>query len=255
MVILNLYPMKGKGLILIFLIIPLVISAQFEQKASINFSAGVFKTFGDKTIDPVPKQMPWYKPGVDGKAGIQFNINRKFSLLAELGIMYSPKWYCVHDDYNWMTYEVWQDTVTMLSSGLNEMSLLNLSLSVTPKLYLIPQSKFSPFLFAGLSINYTRAPYVDNAWEDYVSFGLNDPGDTSCWSYLEKNIGVGLNPGIGIEFSPNDKLAVFFSSGCYFILMNEENYPSDNREYIEGNLNAFHAEAGMRFNFLKSKDL
>ena len=255
MVILNLYSMKKKGLIFIFLIIPLAISAQFEQKASINFSAGVFKTLGDKTIDPVPKQMPWFKPGIDARAGVQYNISTKFSLLAELGIMYSTKWYCFVDDYDWMTYEVWQDTLTMLSSGLNEMSLLNLSLNLTPKLYLIPQGKIRPFLFAGVSLNYTNAPFKDHYWEDCIAFGLNDPGDESPWPYLQKNFGVGFNPGIGIEFSPSDKYAFFLSSGCCFILMNEENYPYDNREDIKGNLNAFHAEAGMRFNFLKSKDL
>jgi hypothetical protein len=247
--------MKRNGLILIFFIIPVVISAQFEQKASINFSIGLFKTLGDKSIDPLPRQMPWYKPGIAAEGGVQFNINSRFSLLTEIGVMYSSKWYCNVDDYNWMTYEVWQDTITMLSSGLNEMSLLNLSLSVTPKLYLIPQSKFSPFLFAGLSINYTTAPHVDNFWKDYVSFGLNEPGDTECWSYLEKNFGIGFNPGIGFEYSPGDKLAFFLTSGCHFVFIKAENYPEDNREDIKGHLNAFHAEAGMRFSFLKSKDL
>jgi hypothetical protein len=247
--------MKKPFLLISLLFIAVAVSAQFEQKASINFSVGTFKTLGDKTIDPVPKQMPWYKPGLKADAGIQFNINSKFSLLAELGIMYSPKWYCVIDDYDWMTYEVWQDSVTMLSSGLNEMSLLNLSLSVKPKLYLIPQSKFRPFLFAGLSINYTKAPFEDHYWEDCIAFGLNEPGDDSPWPYLQKNFGFGINPGIGIEYSPADKIAFCFTSGCNFVFMNEKNFPYDSRDYIKGNLNAFHAEAGIRFSFLKSKDL
>jgi hypothetical protein len=247
--------MKRNGLMFIFIIVPLILSAQFEQKASLNFSLGVFKTLGDKTIDPLPRQMPWYKPGISAEGGIQFNINSRFSLLTELGIMYSPKWYCNVDDYNWMTYEVWQDTTKMLSSGLNEMSLLNLSLSITPKLYLIPEGKVKPFLFAGLSINYTKAPYEDNSWKDFVAFGLNEPGDEPYWTYLQKNFGIGINPGIEIEYAPGDKMAFFFSSGCYFVFINPENYPYDNREDIKGNLNAFHAEAGIRFSFLKSKDL
>jgi hypothetical protein len=247
--------MKQKIFILPFLIFSLTVSAQFEQKASINFSAGIFRTLGDKTINHIPRQMPWYKPGVDAKAGVQFNISRKFSLLAELGIMYSAKWYCVKDDYNWMTYEVWQDTVTMLSTGLNELSLLNLSIGIKPKLYLIPQGKVNPFLFAGLSINYTKAPYEDNYWNDYIKFGLNDPGDTSPWPYLKKNFGFGIDPGIGIEYSATDKVTFYFASGCNFIFINPDNYPYDSREDIKGNLNAFHAEAGLRFSFLKSKDL
>jgi opacity protein-like surface antigen len=248
--------MKKRGLIVAFFILSLAVSAQFEQKASINFSIGTFKTSGDKTMDPVPKQMPWYKPGISGEAGVQFNISSKFSLLAEIGIMYSSKWYCVIDDYNWLMYEVWQDTVTMLSSGLNEMSLLNFSLSVKPKLYLIPQNKFRPFLYAGLSINYTKAPFKDHYWEDCIDFGLNDPGDDSPWPYLQKNFGFGINPGIGIEYSPNDKVAFWFASGFNIIFINENNFPYDSRENnVDGNLGAFHAEAGLRFSFLKSKDL
>ena len=248
--------MKQKVFILTFLLLSLAVSAQFEQKASINFSAGFFKTIGDKTIDPVPKQMPWYKPGIDVKAGVQFNINPKFSLVTELGIIYSPKWYCNIDDYDWMTYEVWQDTVTMLSSGLNEMSLLNLSLGVIPKLYLIPDGKFRPFLFAGLSLNYTKAPFRDRYWEDCIDFGLNDPGDESPWPYLRKNFGLGINPGIGIEYSPNDKVAFWLASGFKIIFINENNFPYDSRvNNVDGNLGIFHAEAGLRFSFLKSKDL
>jgi hypothetical protein len=246
--------MKQIVVFLILFLLALNASAQFEQKASINFSAGVFKTLGDKTIESVPKQMPWYKPGIDVKAGVQFNISPKFSIATELGIMYSPKWHCVIDDYDWMTYEVWQDTVTMLSSGLNDMSLLNISLGVTPKLYLIAESKVRPFLFAGLSINLTKAPFKDRYWEDRIRFGLNDPGDESPWPYLQKNTGVGISPGIGIEYSPNDKVAFWFASGFNIIFINEDNFPYDSRKEIKGNLTAFQANAGLRFSILKSKD-
>ena len=247
--------MKRKLSVLILLVLPWLLSAQFEQKASINLSIGLFKTIGDKTIDPLPKQMPWYKPGISAQGGMQFNINSRFSLLAEIGIMYSPRWYCVIDEYNWLSYEVWQDTITMLSSGLNKMSLLNISLGITPKLYLIPQSKFSPYIFAGISLNYTKAPFEDNYWKDYVAYGLSEPGDEPYWTYLQKNFGIGINPGIGIEYAPGDKMAFYFSSGCHFVFINPENYPYDNREDIKGNLYSFHAEAGIRFSFIKSKDL
>ncbi len=247
--------MKQKVFILTFLLLSLAVSAQFEQKASINFSAGVFKTLGDKTIESVPRQMSWYKPGISADAGFQYNFSQKFSLLAEIGVFYSSKWYCVIDDYDWMTYEVWQDTVTMLSSGLNEMSLLNLSLSVKPKFYLILQKKVRPFLYAGLSINYTKAPFKDRYWEDCIEFGLNDPGDDSPWPYLQKNFGLGINPGIGIEYSPTDKVALWLASGLNIILMNNNNFPYDSREEIKGNLTVFQANAGLRFSILKSKDL
>jgi len=143
----------------------------------------------------------------------------------------------------------------MLSSGLNEMSLLNLSLAVKPKFYLITESKLRPFLFAGLSINYTKAPFKDHYWDDCIRFGLNAPGDESPWPYLQKNIGLGINPGLGFEYAPTDKIAFWLASGINLILMNENNFPYDSRDNIKGNLSSFHVNAGLRFNILKSKDI
>lgn len=247
--------MKQKLFSVLLLLLALNASAQFEQKASINFSMGVFKTLGDKTIVDHPKQMPWYIPGIAAEGGFQYNITGSFSILADIGIMYSPKWSCITDGYDWMSYEVWQDTTIMLSSGMNKLKLLNLSFSVKPKLYLVPGGKLKPFLFAGLSINYTKTPSEDNCWRDYVAYGLNEPGDEPYWPFMQKNFGFGFSPGIGIEYDPGDKMAFYFTSGGHFILINPENYPYDVREEIKGNLNAFHAEAGIRFSLIKSKDL
>lgn len=247
--------MKQKLFSVLLLLLALNASAQFEQKASLNFSAGIFKTLGSKTIESVPLQMPWYKPGISADAGFQYNLSKNFSLVAEIGVLYSSKWNCIIDGYDWMTYEVWQDTVTILSSGLNEMSLINFSLAVKPKIYLIPESKLRPFIFAGLSINYTKAPFKDRYWDDCIRFGLNDPGDESPWPYLQKNIGLGINPGFGFEYAPADKIAFWLASGINLILMNENNFPYDSRDDIRSHLTAFHVNAGFRFNILKSKDI
>jgi hypothetical protein len=47
---------KGFLLIIVFLI-PILTNARFEQKAGINMSSGVFKTFGKKIVVDGPLQM------------------------------------------------------------------------------------------------------------------------------------------------------------------------------------------------------
>ena len=247
--------MKKKIYILAFLIFPLTASAQFEQKVSINLSAGMFKTFGDKWSEYHPKQMPNYKAGIASELGFQYNINRRFSILAEFGIMYSGGWSLISKEgYNPMHYEVWSDTVTVVSEGFNELNLSNFSISIKPELYLLPGKKFNPFIYTGININYTRANYTDNQWIDFVNHGLNNPDDTPYNPFLKKNIGFGLNPGLGIEYSPSDKISISLTSGYCFIFMNEKNFQYDEPDRIE-NFNAFLLQAGIRYSFFKSKDL
>jgi hypothetical protein len=91
--------MCKKFLILFVLIIPLAASAQFQQRASLNLSAGFFKTLGEKTYMPdwgtsdsdrEKFQMPNYRPGFSSALSFQYNINRRFSLLAEMGYIRPP---------------------------------------------------------------------------------------------------------------------------------------------------------------------
>ncbi len=254
--------MKKKGFVLLFLLLSLISAAQFNQKVSLSVSAGIFKTFGEKyggnfPVSYLPRQMPWYKAGIAGDAGFQFNITRHFSLRSEIGILYSWKWECISsDDYNWMSYELYAaDGETLLSAGTNKMQLLNLSLSMTPMLYLMPDKKLNPFLYAGISINLTRAPYENNYWKDYLSNGLFMPGDEEDWSYLEKNTGLGVNPGIGLEYRLNNQIGLSLTTGYYLVFIKQDKYPYDYRELIDGNLGAFQLRAGLRINFIKIKEL
>lgn len=254
--------MKNKIFILGLILFPFTLNAQFERKVSINVSTGIFKSFGEKygyrdDGEPRPKQMPSYKPGTVTDFGFQFNISPKFSLLTEFGIMYSGAWSLISDDeYNWMHYENWNHTGdTLLSEGFNESDLFNFSVSVKPKFYFLPGKKFNPFLYAGFNINFTHANYTDNLWRDYVTYGLMLPGETPPDSpFLEKNIGFGLSPGLGVEYNPGDKLGVFLTSGYYLIIMNKKNFWYGEPERA-GNLNAFLLQAGIRYSFFKSKNL
>jgi opacity protein-like surface antigen len=251
--------MKRKILILGFFLFPLLLNAQFEQKVSVNLSAGMFKTFGDKygtnsDGEGRPKQMPSYKAGIASELGFQFNINRRFSILAELGIMYSNKWELISKEgYNWMHWDNFDDTV-YVSSGYNKLNLFNLSIGIKPKLYFLPGKKLNPFIYTGININYTHAKYTDNQWEDYVAHGLNDPEDTPYNPWLRKNVGFGFNPGLGIEYNPSEKISIFLTAGYYHIFINKKNFQSYEPASIS-DLNAFLIQAGIRYSFIKSKNL
>jgi opacity protein-like surface antigen len=251
--------MKKTVLLFLFMFVSLIAYPQFEQKVSINLSAGMFKTFGDKygyrdDGEPRPKQMPSYKAGIASELGIQFNINRRFSILAELGIMYSNKWELISDDgFNWMHWENYDDTV-YVSEGFNNLNLFNLSIGIKPKLYILPGKKFNPFIFTGININYTHAKYSDNQWADFVAHGLNGPDSHPYNPYLKKNVGLGFNPGLGIEYNPSEKISVFLTAGYYHIFMNEKNFQYDQPE-SSADFNAFLIQAGIRYSFIKSKNL
>jgi len=250
--------MKKTILLFSFMFISLIAYPQFEQKVSINLSAGMFKTFGDKygyneNGELRPKQMPSYKTGIVSELGFQYNINRRFSILAELGIMYSNKWELIEDDgYNWMYWTI--DTIRF-SEGFYKLNLFNLSIGIKPKLYFLPGKKFNPFIYTGININYTHAKFTDNQWPDYLARELNDPGAAPVDNpWLRKNVGFGFNPGLGIEYNPNEKISAFLTAGYYHIFMNEKNfayyYPERSADF-----NAFLIQAGIRYSFIKSKNL
>jgi opacity protein-like surface antigen len=252
--------MKRKILIIGFFLFPLLLSAQFEQKVSVNFSAGMFKTFGKKhgyreDGEARPKQMPSYKAGIVSELGIQYNINRRFSVMAELGIMYSNKWELIEDSgYNWMHWENFDGEV-FVSEGFNNLTLFNLSIGIKPKLYILPGKKFNPFIFTGININYTHAKFIDNQWDDYVAHGLNDPEDTPYNPWLQKNVGFGFNPGLGLDYNPSEKISVFLTGSYYRIFMNEKNFVSYYEPETVSDFNAFLIQAGIRYSFIKSKNL
>lgn len=255
--------MKKYILLILFAIFPLIVFAQFEQKLSINLSAGTFKTIGSKVFIPEwapderePLQMPNFRPGVLGDASLQFNVNRHLSLTADLGLLYSGNWYySFYDNVNCLDFELYQYDTTdvLLASGSNELTLLNLSLGFAPKYYLLPGKKINPYIFAGVTINYTKSTYNDNYWNARRDFNMLDPDDTGPSNdYLEKNFGIGFHPGFGAEYSLSDNIGFFISAGYYIILLNKENFKSESREE---NFHSINLHGGVRFSFLKSKNL
>jgi hypothetical protein len=248
--------MKYKILPLVFILSPILLNAQFEQKVSINFSVGGFKTIGyemgEYEYDPL--QMPHYRPGIIAEAGFQYNISRRISVMAAAGIMYSGSWSFMIGDYDYLHYTISDpETEDILAEGLNELNLFNFSIGVYPKYYLLPSKKWNPYIFAGLNINFTQANYTDNWWIDANDLDQLPPDDTGPYSpFLEKNTGIGFIPGIGIEYSRSDRFKLTFTSGYYLIELNEENFKN---QYVIEDFNAFFLQIGVRLSFLKSKNL
>jgi len=259
--------MKFKLILIGLLFMPFWATAQFEQKISVNLSGGVFMTVGPNTWMPdwgsveedrEPLQIANYKPGLSATLGIQYNLNRHFSLQADVTMISSSKWfYDDYDGHNYTEFTVW-DTINdiLLAEGEKELTMQNIGIGLTPKYYLLPGKRVNPFLFAGVSINFTSTTLEDNEWQAWHDLDLLDQfdpdGDGPDRPYIRKNTGMGLNPGVGIEFSINDNIGFHILTGYNFIILNK------NRFYVpeqHEHLHAIFLQGGLKFSFLKSKDL
>jgi opacity protein-like surface antigen len=247
--------MKKCLLLFSFLLLSILAAAQFEQKISLNLAGGVFKTFGKKVGEYEPMQMPNYGMGFSANLGLQFKIVEQFSLSVEFGYMSSHRWDYHEGDNNSFLYWSILDSITfdLLEEGYNYLDIHNYSIGIKPKLYLTQGKKWNPYLFAGVNINWTRAWFENSWWIAADNLGYLPKDDTGPYNgNLEQNFGLGFNPGFGIEYSPGDKISFNLSSGYYLIMLNKNNFKSPSREE---HFNAFVLQAGVRYNFIKSKDL
>ena len=124
---------------------------------------------------------------------------------------------------------------------------------MTPKYYLLSGKRFNPYLFLGFNLNFTSTTFDDNEWEAYHDLDMLDPDDSGPdRANIESNTGAGFCPGLGLELSLSDQIGFYIQAGLYYILLNEEQFyvPEQNED-----LKAITAQAGLRFSFLKSKDL
>jgi opacity protein-like surface antigen len=256
--------MKTVPLLISLWLLPMSLFAQFEQKISVTLSGGIFSTFGSTTFmpdygsspeDEQPMQMSNYKPGPYLSAGIQYNLNRHISIQAHVTHMSSGNWFFdVWEGLNYTHWAIWDDVDDiLLAEGDNEWSMNNVGIGLVPRYYLLPGKRINPFLFAGISLNLTSTEYVDREWEAFRDLGMLDPDDSGPdRANIEKNTGLGAYPGAGIEFTITENISIFIASGVYLVLLNEENfYVPEMKE----NLQAITVQGGLKFSFLKSKDI
>ena len=247
--------MKLKILILGSLCLPLLLNAQYEEKIGVDISAGGFKTFGKKFTEYTgPLQMANYKTGFSANIGFQFKISEHFSLTADFGILAVNQWnYKAHDIDNWLHWSIDDTIAGETVEGDDYLDLRNFSINIKPKYYLTPGKKWDPYLFAGVNVNWTSAWFENNLWAAQFERGLLPPDDIVPYNdNLEESFGIGFNPGLGVEFSPFDKLHLYFETGYYFIALDKNNFKDPTR--VE-NFNAIVFKAGCRLYFIKSKEL
>jgi hypothetical protein len=248
--------MKNVTTILLVILLPVFAHAQFDQKVSIKVALGPFKTFGKKYIDETgPLQFPNYKTGFDGTIGTQIRINKQFYLSADFSAMITNRWnYSTPDNDNW-NYWIIEDTTTwqVLAEGENYLDMHNYALSVRPVYYLLPDKKWKPYIFAGITANWTRCWFENSYWQAMKDLGFLEADETEQWNdNLEESFGFGFNPGFGFEYSTGKMLNWFIETGYYFIALDETKFTDQLR--VE-NYNAFILQAGLRFFIIKSKDL
>jgi hypothetical protein len=248
--------MKKLIFLIIFLIIGIKANSQFEQKVSLTFSSGFIKTYGDKYFEEdAPYQMPNYKAGFSANAGAQFNLSRRLSLLADVGVIHSPKWSYIYPNGAEAAHFEIMDSIThstLLAEGYNELNFTNYSIGAQVKFYFLTGRKWNPYAFIGPNINYSSAKYTDNFYKALVRIDYLHGNYENYNLFLEKNVGFGLISGIGVEFCPNDKLGFYLSASHYLIFMNQDQFPYPKRKE---NYKAYMGQAGVRFSFLKSKKL
>jgi hypothetical protein len=247
--------MKLKACFFSFLFIPLIAVAQYDQKISVNLSAGAFKTVGYKFGEYEPMQMPNYGMGFAASGGVQFRISERFSLVAEAGVMVSHSWSYSEGDNNDFLYWAITDTVTGedIAEGYNYLDILNIRFGIKPIWYLVGEKNWRPFLYLGVNITITDAYYEDLLWAELDKLDMLPPDDEGPYNgYLERNVGLGLNPGLGLEYSPGGRMHYYLTAGYSFIDLKAENFKSAS---LEENFHAVDVQAGIRFNFLKSRDL
>jgi opacity protein-like surface antigen len=256
--------MKKSALISVIILLPFLLHAQFEQKMSFNISAGGFKTVGKKTYVPQwasdpsdyePSQMVNYKPGYYLQAALQLNLNRHFSIQADVGYAHSPSWYYATDDVSYLAYNIYDslDENIVLAQGEDELNLTNVSIGLTPKYYLSPGEKLNPYVFLGVNMNLTSCEYRSNEWYDARDVGYLDPDDLVPWNdYLENSSAFGIRPGFGADYQLSERIGLFATGGYQFIAIDKKRFKSSEQEE---NLHFLYLQVGVRLSFMKSKQL
>lgn len=275
---------KLKNYILSFslIIIGSNLFAQFENKVTFNFSLGAIQPIGAKEYIYQSNNlhyentflMPYlfsnYKQGFTFTGGVQFNINRFFSVGTGIGVERIGNWEFT-ESYTWNDERIERDFLswtitsgeTLLEEGVNELSLYNLSIGVFPRINLAYGKKVNPYVFAEITFNYTDINYLNKqrvAWidlgetvEDYDEWYSSLTSPVAFKNTPQSSFGVGLYPGMGIDFNISQNLGIFLQGGYSFISINKSDLEEANLE--PENFKTIKVELGVKVSFLRSKDI
>lgn len=245
------------------------LSGQFEQKLSLNLSAGVFNTIGPSNYLPEdashneayePALMSNFKPGFSFSAGLQYNLSRHFSIEALFGMANSSSWYYDASEgnaepYNYLYYEILEDTINYViqESGENELYLTTIHFGLAPRYYFRPGKKLNPYLLAGFNITYLDVHFQNYEYEALEELGREDEYEINpAEHWHDYSTDMGLYAGAGAEYVLGDNLGLFLQARYHFVFLNEYDF-TEQPNYL--NYNSLELHLGVRFSFLKSKDL
>ncbi|HOP03582.1 MAG TPA: outer membrane beta-barrel protein [Tenuifilaceae bacterium] len=258
------------------------LKAQFENKVTFNFSLGAIQPIGiqeyiyqsDNLHYENTFLMPYlfsnYKQGFTFTGSAQFNINRFFSVGTGIGVERIGNWeyteaYTWNDERKERDFLSWTITSgeTLLDKGTNELNLYNLSIGVFPRINLAYGKKVNPYIFTEITFNYTDINYVNNQRISWIDLGGTEEDYDEWYSSLttpaafkntpQSSFGVGLYPGLGIDFNISQNLGIFIQGGYSFISINKSDLEDANLE--AENFKTIKAELGVKVSFLRSKDI
>lgn len=162
-----------KKIIITLLLITLTFGtkAQFEQKMTMQLSAGYSVLLGDDIGE-------YYKNGITLDGGLQYNFNRDFSLIALI---------------KYGTYFIKKDEYNNMEGKFN-----NLGISICPKYKFIKDKAINPYVYGGFNLNYIKYSYDFSGeyfeYKEPLSFGFL--------------IGVGAELQINDNFTPFSQIGI-----------------------------------------------
>jgi opacity protein-like surface antigen len=253
----------------VFFLTGIQLFGQFEQKLSLNLSAGVFNTIGPSDYLPEdashseayePALMANFRPGFSFSAGIQYNLSRHLSIEVVFGMAASNYWYFDYSDdnsepFNYLYYEIYTDTVNYIvqTDGENELYLTTLYFGLAPRYYFRPGKKLNPYLLAGFNITNLDVHFQNNEYKAYAELGREDEYETNpAEQWHDYSTDMGFYTGTGAEYVLGDNLGLFLQARYHFVFLNEYDF-TEQPNYL--NYNSLELHLGARFSFLKSKDL
>jgi hypothetical protein len=256
--------------------IPVKLNAQFEQKLSLNLSAGYFNTLGWEDYEPSwaigqeiyePYLIANFKSGISIIAGIQYNFSRHLSVEFFAGWQFSGRWYYDYSDedsdpFNYLYWELYEDTIdyNVVASGEHYMDLSNLQFGLAPRYYLLPGKKVNPFIMAGITLNYVDVYFEDTEYQKREELDIweEEKEDYEGYYHLENwfdyHVGIGIKAGVGIELVLSDRIGITAQAHYDFVPLPVSAFLDEDEELNE-NFHGLNFQVGARFSFLKSKDL
>jgi len=267
------------------------LSAQFEQKVTMNFSAGSISPIGVKdyiyhnkyTISGVNYDDTWlypyifsnYNQGFTITGGLQFNLNRYFSLGVGIGFDKIAGWH-YQDNYSYsdngttttrvsndfLSWKIYNsDTTAVVKSGVNNLKLNNFSIGVFPRFNLLYGKRINPYIFTQITFNYTDINYVNNRKSAYEELGRISEFNATTTSNLrnsfqntpQNSFGVGFYSGFGFDISLSQNLGFYIQGGYSYISINKSDLKKANLQ--SENFKTIKVEVGVKLSFFKSKDI